>query len=105
MSSGSNLSSSYSLTDSADSHFDESYAPTRVTPDRHLLGAQRGGFVRSETGTPHSEPFDESSARIVAESNRYSAISEHLMSSQLGFFVRGDPRTRDTSRSKPEIQR
>ena len=67
------------------------------------MGAQRGSFVRSEHGTPHSEPFDESSARIFAESNRYSAISEHLMSSQLGFFVRGDHRTRDTSRSNPEL--
>ena len=42
-----------------------SRTPYRVTPERHLLGAQRGGFVRSETGTPHSEPFDESSARIL----------------------------------------
>ena len=49
--------------------------------------------MRSEPGTPHSEPFDESSARIFAESNRYSAISEYLMSLQLGFFVRGDSRT------------
>ena len=28
------------------------------------MGAQRGGFVQSEPGTPHSEPFDELSARI-----------------------------------------
>ena len=38
----------------------------------HLMRAQLGFFVRSETGTPHSDPFDELSARI---------------------FVRSDPRT------------
>ena len=44
------------------------------------------------------ELFDESSARIFAESNRYSAISEHLMSSQLGFFagvIPHNPKRRD----------
>ena len=85
-SSGSNLSSSYSLTDSADSHFDESYAPTGslwtgicwelsvevlcgVNPalriPSHLMRAQLG-FLRSEPGTPQ--------------------FPSHLMSSHLGFF-------------------
>ena len=50
----------------------------RVTPDKHLMGAQRGGFVRSEPRTPHSEPLDESSARIFAEGNRDSTISEQF---------------------------
>ena len=45
------------------------------------MGAQRGGFVRSKTGTPHSEPFDELSARI---------------------FVPCEPRTRDTQRNPRE---
>ena len=53
-----------------------SLTPLPSNPGQALMGAQRGGFVRSEPGTPHSEPFDESSARIFAESNRYSAISE-----------------------------
>ena len=34
------------------------------------MGARRGRFVRSETRTPNSEPFDESSARIFVR--RYS---------------------------------
>ena len=68
----SNLSSSYSLTDSADSPFDESYAPTgslrtdicwelsvevlcgvklALRTPSHLMRAQLG-FLRSQTATP-----------------------------------------------------
>ena len=48
------------------------------------MGAQREGFVRSEPSTPHSEPFDELSARI---------------------FVPGEPRTGDTRRNPREDQK
>ena len=58
--------------------------------------------MRRERGTPHSEPFAESSARIFAESNRYSAISEPFDESSARIFVRGVSRTGDTSRTKHE---